>query len=138
MLLNTSSQSKFTSLSKVSMKNEMYFTHVLKGSYVPLVVVISYLLIGVQRFDQSLLYQKYAKHFFSRLPHVFCIPPWDNYLFGRVPGLLHFPTGQDNALHTYSSILMCLFRISTIIEISKLGFCEKPLDEFLHSKWPHF
>lgn len=64
------------------MKNEMYFTHVLKGSYVPRVVVMSYLPIGVQRFDQSLLYQKYTKHFFSWLPHVFCIPPWDNY-YGR-------------------------------------------------------
>lgn len=80
--VNTGSQSKFISLARVSMKNEMYSTHVLKGSYVPLVVVISYLPIGVQRFDQSLLYQKYTKHFFFRLPHVFCIRPWDNY-YGR-------------------------------------------------------
>lgn len=80
--VNTSSQSKFISLARASMKKEMYFTHVLKGSYVPFVVVISYLPIGVQRFDQSLLYQKYTKHLFPRLSYVFCIPPWNNY-YGR-------------------------------------------------------
>lgn len=111
VVVNTNSQSKFISLARASMKNEIYFTHVLLGSYVPLVVVISYMPIGVQRFDQSLLYQSIPNTSFLGCPMFFVFLHGITIMVGRVLRLPDFLTSQDNVLHIYSSILMGLFCI---------------------------